>query len=85
MTEIYVTQPGTHRTGVTVVDSADPSDTSGAVDTKGYKECRFDITVSGTDFTSLEVQALFWNILIPACLTRLIVRQSMNLPVTAVS
>lgn len=61
MTEIYVTQPGTHRTGVTAVDSADPSDTSGAVDTKGYKECRFDITVSGTDFTSLEVQALFWN------------------------
>lgn len=34
----------------------------GGVDNKGYKECRFDLTISGTDFTSLEVQALFWNV-----------------------
>lgn len=61
MTEIYSTQPRVHRSGVTAVDSADPSDTSGAVDAKGYKECRFDITISGTDFNNLEVQALFWN------------------------
>ena len=61
MTEIYSTQPRVHRSNVTAVDSADPSDTSGAVDTKGYKGCRFDITISGTGFTSLEVQALFWN------------------------
>jgi len=61
MGEIYSTQPKVHRTGVTSVDSADPSDTSGAVATKGYKECRFDVTISGTNFTSLEVQVLFWN------------------------
>ncbi len=61
MTEIYSTQPRVHRSGVTAVDSADPSDTSGAIDAKGYKECRLDITISGTDFNSLEVQALFWN------------------------
>ena len=61
MTEIYTTQSRVHRSNVTAVDSADPSDTSGAVDTKGYKECRFDITLSGTGFTSLEVQVLFWN------------------------
>lgn len=61
MTEIYTTQPKLHRNNITAVDSADPSDTSGAVDTKGYKECRFDITISGTNLTSLTVQALFWN------------------------
>lgn len=61
MAEIYTTQPKLHRSGVTSVDSTDPADTSGAVDTGGYKECRLDITISGVNFTSLEVQALFWN------------------------
>ncbi|MFH0914142.1 MAG: hypothetical protein V1849_02485 [Chloroflexota bacterium] len=61
MTEIYSTAPRVHRSGVTSVDATDPADTSGAVDTKGYHECRFDLTVTGTGFTSLEVQALFWN------------------------
>ena len=61
MGEIYATQPKLHRSSVSAVDTTDPADTSGAVDTKGYKECRFDITITGTDFTSLEVQALFWN------------------------
>ncbi len=61
MAEIYATRPVTHRSGVTAVDAADPADASSAVDAAGYKECRFDITVSGTDFTSLEVQVLFWN------------------------
>ena len=61
MGEIYATQPKLHRSNVTAIDTADPADTTGAVDTKGYKECRFDITITGTDFTSLEVQALFWN------------------------
>ena len=60
MAEVYSTQPLVHRSGITAVDAADPSDTSGAIDTKGYKECRFDITITGT-ITSLEVQALFWN------------------------
>jgi len=61
MTEIYSTQPRVHRSGVTTVDASDPADTSGAVDTSGYEQCRFDITVTGAGFTSLEVQALFWN------------------------
>ena len=53
--------PVLHRSAVTAVDSADPVDTSGAVDCAGYRECRFDITIAGTGFTSLEVAALFWN------------------------
>ena len=61
MTEIYSTQPRLHRSNVTEVDSADPADISGAVDTRGYKEWRFDVTITGVDFSSLEVQALFWN------------------------
>lgn len=61
MAEIYTTQPKLHRSGVTSIDLADPVDTSGAVDTRGYKECRFDITISGVNFASLEVQILFWN------------------------
>jgi len=60
MGEIHLTQPKLHRSGVTAVDATDPADTSGAIDTKGYKECRFDITITGT-ITNLEVQALFWN------------------------
>lgn len=55
------TTPAVHRTAVTAVDSSDPGDTSGAVDCAGYRQCRFDITVTGTGFTSLEVQAIFWN------------------------
>jgi hypothetical protein len=31
------------------------------VDCAGYHHCRFDITISGTGFQALEVQALFWN------------------------
>ena len=61
MTEVYTTQPLVHRSGITAVDPADPADASPGINTKGYKECRFDITISGVDFTSLEVQALFWN------------------------
>ena len=61
MAEIYSTQPKVHRSSITAVDSADPADTSGAMDSKGYRECRFDIAISGTGFESLEVQTLFWN------------------------
>jgi len=53
--------PALHRSGVTSVDAADPEGTSAAIDTAGYRCCRFDITITGTGFTSLEVQALFWN------------------------
>lgn len=61
MSEIYATQPKIHRTGVTAVDASDPADASGGVVTKGYQECRFDITLTGIGITSLTVQALFWN------------------------
>ena len=55
------TTPAAHRSGVTTVDSSDPGDTSGAVDCAGYRQCRLDITITGVGFTSLEVQAIFWN------------------------
>ena len=61
MTKVYSTQPKLHRSNVTTVDASDPADTSGAVDTGGYKECRFDITITGTGFASLETQVIFWN------------------------
>lgn len=56
-----LTTPAVHRSGVTAVDAADPADASGAVDCTGYEYCRFDLSITGTGFTSLEVQALFWN------------------------
>lgn len=55
------TTPQVHRSGVTSVDAADPADTSGAVQMAGYQYCRFDLTLTGSGFSSLEVQALFWN------------------------
>ncbi len=61
MSGIYATQPKIHRSNVNSVDATDPADTSSAVDTKGYGECRFDLTITGTNLQSLEVQVLFWN------------------------
>ena len=61
MADAYATQPKLHRSSITTVDTSNPADTSGAVDSRGYKECRFDITITGTDLASLEVQVLFWN------------------------
>lgn len=61
MTEAYATQPKLHRSDVSAVDATDPADTSAGVDSEGYQECRFDITLSGADFASLETQVLFWN------------------------
>ena len=55
------TTPALHRSNITAVDSSDPADVSGAVDCSGYECCRFDLTISGTGFNSLEVQAIFWN------------------------
>ena len=55
------TTPAEHRSGVAAVDTGDPPDASGAVDVAGYERCRFDITITGTGFASLEVQVLFWN------------------------
>jgi len=61
MVEVYSIYPQTHRTGITEVDAANPSDPSGAIDAKHYQKCRFDITLSGEGFTSLEVQPIFWS------------------------
>jgi hypothetical protein len=61
MAEVYNTQPKPHRSGVTAIDAADPADTGEAIDCRGYKECRFDVDISGEDVAGLEVQALFWN------------------------
>ncbi|MBI4308055.1 MAG: hypothetical protein HY684_04545 [Chloroflexi bacterium] len=55
------TPPAVHRQNVVALDAADPADTSGAIDCAGFQQCRFDITLTGTGFTSLDVQALFWN------------------------
>ncbi|MBI4328953.1 MAG: hypothetical protein HY685_03695 [Chloroflexi bacterium] len=55
------TTPAVHRTNVTAVDASDPADASGAVDCVGYEYCRFDISITGTGFTSLTAQVIFWN------------------------
>lgn len=55
------TAPALHRSGVSAVDSADPASSAAGVDCAGYQFCRFDITLSGTGFTNLTVQVLFWN------------------------
>lgn len=61
MAEVYDTQPKLHRSNVTTVDAAEPASVASGIDSQGYKECRFDITLTGTDITNLEVQVLFWN------------------------
>ena len=55
------TIPAAHRSGVTSIDASDPVDNSGAVNCEGYENCRFDVTISGVSFVSLDVQVLFWN------------------------
>ena len=55
------TTPVQHRSGIIVVDASDPAGASSGVDCAGYEYCRFDITLTGTGFTSLDVQVLFWN------------------------
>lgn len=61
MNEVYSIYPQTHRSAVTEVDAANPGDPSGAIDARHYQKCRFDITISGEGFTSLEVQPIFWS------------------------
>jgi len=50
--------PAVHRSGVTVVDAADPADASSGVDCAGYEYCRFDVNLTGVGITSLTVQVL---------------------------
>jgi hypothetical protein len=54
------TAPLQHRSAVTAVDAVDPAESAG-IDAAGYDECRLDLSITGVSFTSLEVQALFWN------------------------
>ena len=53
--------PTVHRTSITAVDASNPADTTGAVDCAGFQDCRFDITIAGVAFTSLQVAVIFWN------------------------
>ena len=55
------TAPLAHRSSVTTVDASDPVDASGGVDCAGYEYCRLDVTITGTGFTSLDVQVIFWD------------------------
>ncbi|MFN3975164.1 MAG: hypothetical protein ACK4K2_07845 [Dehalococcoidia bacterium] len=54
------TTPAVHRANVTAVDSTDPAESAG-INADGYEECRFDLDITGTGFTSLTVQTIFWN------------------------
>lgn len=54
------TPPAVHRQNVTAVDASDPPE-AGGVNGAGFQHCRFDVTLTGTGFTSLDVQVLFWN------------------------
>jgi len=56
-----ITAPLAHRSSVTDVDASDPPDATTGIDCAGYEYCRFDITIGGTGFTSLDVQVLCWN------------------------
>lgn len=55
------TAPLQHRSGVTAVDSTDPADASSGINCDGYQYCRLDLDITGTGFTTLDVQVIFWN------------------------
>ena len=61
MIRIYQTQPKLHRGLVTTMDEGDFTATAAGVVTRGYHQCRFDITLEGVDIRLLEVQVLFFN------------------------
>lgn len=58
--DLYTTEPQIHRENVTQVDTADPDVADGIV-CKGFKRCRFDVSVEGVNITSLRVKLLRWN------------------------
>ncbi|MFA6612764.1 MAG: hypothetical protein WCS64_04205 [Dehalococcoidales bacterium] len=60
MTRIYRTQPKPHRANVTQEDTFKPCPAEGIV-TRGYQECRFDITLEGVDIQSLVLRLVFYN------------------------
>ena len=55
------TTPAVHRRSVTAVDGSDPATAASGVDCAGYQYCRLDVEITGTGFTSLDVQVLYWN------------------------
>ena len=55
------TTPAVHRSAVTVFDASDPTSAAAGVDCAGYQYCRLDVEITGTGFTSLDVQLLYWN------------------------
>lgn len=61
MIRIYQTQPKLHRGLVTSVDEGDLASTAAGIVTRGYHQCRFDITINGEEIEYLEVQVLFFN------------------------
>lgn len=58
--KLYLIYPRTHRTGVTAVDD-NPSDPTGAINAQKYHRCRFYITITGVDFSSLTAGLIFWD------------------------
>ncbi len=55
------TAPAVHRSSVTAVDASDPVSAASGVDCAGYQYCHLDVEITGTGFTSLDVQVLYWN------------------------
>jgi len=56
----YSAEPQTHRENVTAVDTSEP-DVSSGITCKGFRRCRFDIAVTGSNITTLKVKLLRWN------------------------
>ncbi len=58
--DLYSYEPKLHRKDVTSVDTQDPPLSDG-IDCEGFKRCRFDLIVQGTNITILKVKLLRWN------------------------
>lgn len=58
--DLYSYEPKEHRKNVTSVDTEDPPLSSG-INCEGFKRCRFDLIVQGTNITTLKVRLLRWN------------------------
>ena len=58
--DLYSSEPWIHRSGITQADAIYPDESLG-IDCKGFKRCRFDIDVTGSNITTLRVKLLRWN------------------------
>jgi hypothetical protein len=61
MNGVYQTAPKPHRKAVTAVDEIGLLDTGAAINSGGYRQCRFDVTLEGQGITGLELELLFYN------------------------